>query len=169
MRKDKLLLPALLLIAGLHSLYYYPKLPPLLASHFDGAGNPDKWSGKTEFFFLYVLILVMLCLIFYAATLVRRINNRWIKIPYKQYWLAAERRGHTLEYIDKRFRWLSLASIAFAISIIHFTLLANLNETVKLDNEFIRLLLVGYLIYITAWVLQFIRRFFKIKTPRRRY
>jgi uncharacterized membrane protein len=61
----------LLAILGLFALlgvsvYYYPKLPDTIPSHFNGSGLPDKYEGKSFFWvlpgisvFLYILLSVI--------------------------------------------------------------------------------------------------------------
>ncbi len=45
---------ALVAIAILQTVYYYPRVPQVVASHFDGTGVPNAWSGRDGFFALYL-------------------------------------------------------------------------------------------------------------------
>ena len=47
-------------VAVLQVVYYYPQLPAVVASHFDGHGAANGWSGKEFFFGLYLVILLLL-------------------------------------------------------------------------------------------------------------
>jgi uncharacterized membrane protein len=47
-------------------LYYYPKLPDIVASHFGTSGRPDSWMDKGPFVGLSVGIVVFISLLFLA-------------------------------------------------------------------------------------------------------
>ena len=49
----------LLAIAVLQTLYYYPQMPAVVASHFDGLGAPNGWSSRNGFFALYLGITTL--------------------------------------------------------------------------------------------------------------
>lgn len=51
-------------LAVLQVVYYYPQMPAVVASHFDGLGVPNGWSGKDAFFALYLTIVVLLVGVF---------------------------------------------------------------------------------------------------------
>ena len=48
---------AILLLVVLQVFIYYPQLPTLVASHFAGDGQPNGWSSKQGFFFIYFIVL----------------------------------------------------------------------------------------------------------------
>jgi len=55
---------ALIALAIAQIVYYYPQMPAVVASHFDGLGAANDWSSKKGLFGLYAAILVMLVGVF---------------------------------------------------------------------------------------------------------
>lgn len=50
-------------LLALTALALYPSLPPVLATHFDLAGQPDGWSRRESFFVFYLGLAAMMTLI----------------------------------------------------------------------------------------------------------
>ena len=55
---------ALTAIPVLQTLYYYPQLPEVVASHWDGLGAPNGWSSRFGFFGVYLGIVILLAGVF---------------------------------------------------------------------------------------------------------
>ena len=49
----------LVAVALLQSVFYYPQLPAVVASHFDGAGIANGWSSRNVFFTVYLVMVAM--------------------------------------------------------------------------------------------------------------
>jgi uncharacterized membrane protein len=86
---------AILLFAILFFANTTTSLPPLIASHFDGSGNPTARMTRdfyTKFVFfmgvgLPIAMVAMLTLVYSKAS--------DMKMPNRDYWLAPERIAHT--------------------------------------------------------------------------
>jgi len=64
MNRPRILL-ALLSAAAIGELaWYVPKMPPLMATHYDGAGNPDGWMTRGAAAALHLAILGVTALAF---------------------------------------------------------------------------------------------------------
>jgi len=72
-----LLIIALLIIL---SLYFYPRLPEIIPSHFDLHGNPDKFAPKTS---LIILMAVLIVGLYLLLTFIPFIDPFWRKIQKK--------------------------------------------------------------------------------------
>ena len=55
-----LLLAAIVIVGILQIGYYYPKLPPTVASHFDARGKANDWMPKESFVALNAMVLTSL-------------------------------------------------------------------------------------------------------------
>ena len=145
-------------VAVLQSVFYYPQLPPTLASHFDGAGSPDGWSGRTAFFATYLGIMALLVIVF--DCLPRRSGQHdklRINLPNRDYWLAPERRSATLEYLQRRLMVLGIAHQLLAIYTIQLAIIANLRRA-PLDTS-IYWALGLYFLFLAAWLLRLFLHF----------
>ena len=139
-------------------VYYYPNLPEIMASHFDGAGDPDGWMSKQSFFLLEVVILVLIVLEFtFLPWIIGKMPNRLINMPNKEFWFAEERRAGTIDVIRHFFEWFSAALLALFISINQLVFRANLTGENLSSNSW--LILGAFLLFVVVWLIKFHRRF----------
>jgi uncharacterized membrane protein len=80
---------ALLLLIGITVFTGYPKLPGRIPTHFDLAGNPDRWSGRSAFIVLAAVAWGMTILFYALARYLPRMtrNPRYLNIPHKELFL----------------------------------------------------------------------------------
>jgi serine/threonine-protein kinase len=115
--------------AVFQAAWYYPQLPATVASHFDGEGRPNGWMSREGFFTLQAIVLGVQVAVFVAGMrLVRRLPDRWINLPHKDYWLAPERREASLAYLETWGLWMACAGFAFFLGIFQLTIEANLRR-----------------------------------------
>jgi uncharacterized membrane protein len=92
MSKYQIALLILVLVAVVQFTYYYPRLPEMVASHFDGEGRPNGCMPKNEFFKMFAVITALIIGIFLLLPkLIKRVPPSMINLPNKDYWLAPER------------------------------------------------------------------------------
>ncbi len=92
------ILGTLLIAAGstAHLILLYPELPARVPIHFNAAGVPDGWTDRANFLALQIgLTLFLLGLGFGSAMLVRVLPAQLINLPYRDFWLAPDRRVAT--------------------------------------------------------------------------
>jgi len=79
----------LLLLTVLFVYAWYAKLPARFPSHFDLAGNPDRWSGKGAFLVIvavpFILTIVLYVLIRFMPRLAS--SPQRLNIPHKEEFL----------------------------------------------------------------------------------
>lgn len=57
MKRGYWILLGIVLLAVIQSVYYYPKVPDIVASHFGPGGHPNGWMTKPIFFVTYLGML----------------------------------------------------------------------------------------------------------------
>jgi uncharacterized membrane protein len=156
------LLLFLVLFAFLHNAYYAPQLPPVVASHFDGSGNPNGWMPRQAFSLLYAGLIVLLAGMFLlTGRRIDRVPDRMVNLPNKAYWLDPSRREETHACFRQWGYRFGSATIAFLIATMHFVVRVNLG----LDRTLYALsplLLGAFLIFTGAAAISLIARFRKI-------
>lgn len=67
----------------------YPKLGPRIPTHFDIAGNPDRWGGKEGLIWLAAMAWGLTIVFYLLGHNMRRLsrNPRSLNIPYKEKFL----------------------------------------------------------------------------------
>jgi len=94
------------------AVYYYPLLPDTVASHFNGAGQPDAWSSKATFVKIYLVATGLVAILFLAINFVMsKIPVSMINLPNKDYWLSEERRQDTFAFLSHYFLWFASATL----------------------------------------------------------
>ncbi|MFN7971439.1 MAG: DUF1648 domain-containing protein [Acidobacteriota bacterium] len=151
-------------LAGLSLLQaavYVPKLPPRIASHFDGAGRANGWQPREAFATMHLSItlgasLVMLL----VAFLIRAMPASLMNVPHREYWLAPEREAETKSYLTAWMLWFSVLLLAFLLLVMQLVIDANLAGAVPtLDNAWMWGSLGVFLAFVIAWTVSLFRRF----------
>ena len=154
---------ALLALAFFQIAYYYPQMPEVMASHFDGVGTPNDWAGKIGFFGLYATILVMLAFIFlYVPKWSGKRSRFGMKLPNRDYWLAPERIEQTQNFIKRQMLIMGIAHLLLTLLVIQMAINANFSETPVLDRR-VSWVLIAYFLVLTLWLIDF---FFHFRKPR---
>lgn len=97
-RVSRWLLVVVLFVCFSHALYYYVRLPDIVPSHFGLSGKADAWASKGSLVGGYVLA-VSLCGVVFGSigAFLHRLPLSLINLPNRHYWLAPERKNHTIE------------------------------------------------------------------------
>lgn len=163
MEISRLIFQLLLFIATLQSIYYYPRLLEIVASHFDGAGTPNGWSSKMTFFVIYWGVIALTLFIFLGLPKVlSRLPDSLINLPNKDYWLALERREETISFITYQMEWFGIATLIVIISAIQLAIQANLPNVHHFSTVTMWGILAAYGLFILIWTIRFIFRFSKV-------
>lgn len=90
---------ALLLLATFFVATTAPELPPNMASHFDAAGRPTAFMSRSVYvrFVCGLSIVLPLLIVAMLRTAYRRATV--LKLPNRDYWLAAGARADTLQFV----------------------------------------------------------------------
>jgi uncharacterized membrane protein len=162
MKTQRLILVFLIFIAALQIMYYYPLLPQTVASHFDGAGNPNGCSSKKQLIGIYLMIIVTMSLSYLGLPLLLRyIPVSLINFPKKEYWLAPERKEDTLLFFAEKMLMFGNATTLFLILTFQLTFEANLNNACHFSSDTMWILLGGYFIFVAIWLIRLISGFQK--------
>jgi uncharacterized membrane protein len=140
---------------------YYPQLPDIMASHFDGAGEPNGWMPKTTFFAIHVLMMLLMTLAFiYLPVGLKKLPlGRW-NFPHREYWFSPKRYKETMRRIRLRMLIFGIATMFLMLAIIQLAIVANLNAPAVL-SPVLGGLLLAYFGFTAAWLVAFYRRFSK--------
>ena len=117
----------LVIVLGLGlQVWYWAQLPDRMAIHFGTNGEANQWMSRTGATALSCGLVVGLPLFFSVIPItVRRLPTSIINIPYREYWLAPERREATLQWMSGFLFWFAAGIAVFVVCINHLTFLAN--------------------------------------------
>jgi uncharacterized membrane protein len=153
----------LLVVGTIDIIYYYPRLPETVASHFDASGKPDGWSTKKDLVEVFIVVTLSSAFLFLGIALgLPKLPDSLINLPKKEYWLAPERRQETLSFISGYLLWFGIATLGLLICVMHQTFRANLSESRTLENVWF--FMGAYLVFLIIWVVGLLYKFFRTPT-----
>lgn len=159
MRLGRILIYVLIGFILAQGVFFYPNLPQLLASNFDGAGNPNGWMSKEAFLSLEAGLLTFILGAFALVPFVMaRAPHSVINLPRRDFWLASERKAETVLTIRKYFEWFSVLLIALFIAVNHIVFLTNISKEIFPTRIFL-VILVVFLVLTILGTVKFIRHF----------
>lgn len=121
-----LILATLAAVAVLQNFYYWLHLPDRVATHFNASGVPDNWSSRNMATLLMLgLQLGFPTLMNALIPMISRLPTSMFNLPHREYWLAPERREHTLGIIAGKMSLIAIAAATFFIGLNHVTFVAN--------------------------------------------
>jgi hypothetical protein len=135
-------------------------LPPMVASHFDGAGVARGYTARIPFLLIMgglgigIPIVLLLVLVALPCALPRR-----LRIPSRDYWTAPERLRDTLSFIASAGLVMACIGAAFMLAMHWLVVMANLRSPPRLDNVAFYGLIAVFMAAILMWQLVMWRRF----------
>ncbi len=134
-------------------LLTYDRLPPVVASHFDGAGAPNGWSSRAGYAALLVVIGAGLPAgIVALVTLLTRRGPERLNIPARQYWVHPERGAEAVRRVRAYMWWLGCIMTGASLVIHLLVVEANASDPPRLGTRGILLTLVATLGGIGLWI-----------------
>jgi uncharacterized membrane protein len=152
---------ALVGLAFIQIAYYYPQMPDVVASHFDGLGAANDWSSRKGFFGLYTVLLLLLVGVFiYVPSWSEKRARFGMKIPHREYWLAPARIEQTRQFFRLQMLVMGVLHLCLMIFVMQLAIQANFNQIPRLHPS-IGWALGLYFVILIAWLIHFYRHFRK--------
>src|SRR5437588_11310819 len=113
----------IVLLHAAQTIYYYPRLPAVVAQHFGAEGNPNGWAPREAFFLIsWVVLLGISALLMVTPRLLRRVPVAMINLPNKDYWLAPERKEESLAFLQRGTEWVGVLTTGFLVVVTHLAI-----------------------------------------------
>jgi uncharacterized membrane protein len=158
----RLYLPLMLALVAWQSLYFFPRLPPVVASHFGGQGHPNGWMSRDASLGFHLFMVGLMTAIFFGLPrLLRRLPVGMINLPHREYWLAPERAESSLRDFEHRFNLFGLAVIAFLTAVMQLVYSINLNPPPRLPTAPFISLMGAFVAALIFFLIGIYRRFGK--------
>ena len=162
MKLSKIILLVWVLLFIGQAFYYFPKLPEIMASHFNAGGQANGFMSKASFFALEGVIgAFLVCISLAMEKTLPLLPNSMINLPNKDYWLAPERRVDTFAAMGDSFKWMSIAVVALFVAINQIVFDANIAKTDPDPSRF-WILLAIFVSFTLVMLLTTFKRFFSI-------
>jgi hypothetical protein len=154
----------LALVGAMQYVYYAPRLPEIVASHFGISGVVNGWQTKTAFFSIEVVIILLATVIsFGVPRLIEAMPVSLINLPHKEFWLGPERREGTLSYIRTWSAWFGCGLLVFLLFVMELAFRANLHTPPQFNNAAFVPALLAFTVFDTVILLRLILHFSKTR------
>jgi Protein of unknown function (DUF1648) len=128
------------------------RLPPVVASHFDGSGVPNGWSSRAGY--AVIMLFVGLVLPLAVVGLVHRVTRDGpgrLNLPARDYWSRPEHAGEAVRRVRAYLWWLACIMTGVVAAIHTLILAAHTHDPPRLDQAGIILLLGGAIAALAGW------------------
>jgi hypothetical protein len=150
----------LVLVGAMQYLYYAPRLPEIVASHFGISGAVNGWQTKAAFFAVELAIILLATVIsFGVPRLIEAMPVSLINLPHKEFWLGPERREDTLSYIRRWSAWFGCGLLAFLLFVMELAFRANLRTPPHFNNAAFVPALLAFVVFDTVALVWLILHF----------
>lgn len=134
-------------------LYFYPRLPDTVASHFNVEGDVDNYMNKNSFvLFVSGVYLVITSFFLILTWRLPSISTRHINLPYKETVLNESNKKESYAKISLFFIKLAVLTNAFFFFLFLLSSYVSINNLKKLPSIFFVLLAL----YVGAMILLFV-------------
>lgn len=148
------------LLAAVQYAYYAPRLPEIIASHFNRSGSVNAWQTKAAFFTTEILMVALAAALgFGVPRIIAAMPASLINLPNKNFWLAPERREETIGYLQMHMAWFGCALLAFLLFVMQLVFRANLQQPPQLDNASFIAALVAFLAFAAISTIRLLNHF----------
>src|SRR6202045_4717617 len=156
---------ALALVGAVRYVYFAPRLPEVLGSHFAGNGAVNGWQRRGAFFTTEVAVVVLAAVVgFGIPRIIGAMPVSLINLPNKESWVTPERRAETLGYLQMHMAWFGCALLAFLLFVMELVFRANLQSPPRLNSAAFVPGLVAFLLFVTVSTVRLVARFARIRS-----
>jgi uncharacterized membrane protein len=150
-------------LALLFAIFYFSStvssLPPLVASHFDGAGFPTAHFTRAFYgkFLFGIGVAFPIAMVTLLSVVYSKASD--MKLPNRDYWLAPERIAQTRALLVAHAVWFGCLMVAMVCYMHWLVLTAHRSVPPRLSNQMV---MGGLLVFIgisAGWIIALLRTF----------
>lgn len=140
--------------------FYSPRLPRMVASHYDGAGNPNGWMSKETFVVIYGAFMAFFLLLAFASQVfINGIPTRLLNLPNRDYWLSGDREAKARADLADMITWIYVGILVFFVIVFQLVFEANIGYTRNLPISWFWWIFGGFLCFVIVWSVRLYTRF----------
>lgn len=151
---------AFLALAGAFVKSSSAGLPAMVVSRFGPGGVANGFMGKGTYeVFMLALVVGVPALVAFSTRLLRHMPPEFVNLPYRQYWLAPERRAATFESLSSLALGFAMALAVF-LSFCHWLVVrAHATQPPELPGTWFFAGLGLFGAFMLSWIFVLFRRF----------
>jgi uncharacterized membrane protein len=149
----------MLAFAIFYLVHTTPRLPPMVASHFDIGGYPNAFMTRAAYARFILGFAVGLPIAIVALLTFVYAGARDFKLPNRDYWLAPERIARTRAFLIAHGVWFGSLLVAMVCYVHWLELAANRSVPPQLSNQKVSIGLLVFFLITAAWIIVLLRAF----------
>jgi len=91
--------------------------------------------------------------------LLRFVPTSMINLPHREYWLSPQKRQETFDRIAGYIAGFGVLTLSMLLTVIQFTIEANMDGTQRLPTPWFLVVLPGYIAAVVVWLVVFFSAF----------
>jgi hypothetical protein len=139
------------------------QLPPIVASHFVGAGEADAFMSRAAYLaaMCFFATAIPALLVFWTRRTIQR-SPQNVNLPNREYWMAPQRREASLQAVTTHMMLFGFA-LSLLIAFAHWEVIqANLRQPPRLASDRFIAAIVVFVLATGWWVYRLYARFRKL-------
>jgi hypothetical protein len=162
-RLPKVFFALMVACAVIYFSYLYPRMPAVVASHFDAHGAANGWQTKQAFFGVFAGVTVIAAfLVFVVPALIAIVPPQYVNLPNKDYWLAPERLAGAHQFLSGWFAWFGCAVFGVIVVGCDDAVKWNLGTAEKPGFTRLWLVLAAFGVFTGVWIIRMMLRFGRV-------
>jgi hypothetical protein len=138
------------------------RMPPFVASHFDGSGSPNGFMPRNVYvYFMLGFVIGLPVLMVYLTWLRMGRPGMRINLPNREHWMAPVRRDETIAYLRESVMQFGILLLVFLTFSHWLVVRANLAHPTLLDQSWFIGGLACFLVAMIVWLKRLLSRFRK--------
>src|SRR5882672_6383720 len=117
--------------------------------------------GAVRMFEFSLLVIFLFGFWLLPRLLAHRPTTYW-RIPNRDYWLAPERRGQTIEALHGLISWMGVVVLLLFMAVTQLVFDANLRTPPHLASDALIWLLLSFVLFIVMWIWVIVRQFGRV-------
>ena len=146
------------------SVYSHQQLPDKIASHFNGSGTADGWTGRSSFTMTMLAVgLGIPAFVVGIMYSIRFFPAKYLNVPNSSYWREPTNYRKACDFLFVSSLWFASAFLLWQTFFSRLIVSANLVSPPHLNSTHALLMTVPLLGFTFAWVIAIVLRFLRTK------
>jgi len=153
-------LVCLTVFAAVFVIYTTRYLPDTVATHFGADNRANGWMSRDDYrFFILSFMIGISTFVSFVIGILPRKFPQWTNVPNRDYWLSAERRDDSLNYLNAHGKRLGCLIVMMMLGMHYVILKANHMRPPTLPGSTFSAVLFGFALALIWWIVRLYRRF----------
>ena len=131
-----------------------------VATHFGADNRANGWMSRDDYrFFILSFMIGISTFVSFVIGILPRKFPQWTNVPNRDYWISAERRDDSLNFLSAHGKRLGCLIVMMMLGMHYVILKANHMRPPTLPGSTFSAVLFGFALALIWWIVRLYRRF----------